>query len=105
MAFPSTTVGKNAASVIDASALFTSEVPEFTVRARLRARTFDPGRAFVERVKAFPTNIEVRAIHTFSTPNEPAGPGPAPTPAPGPGGAIVARPGSSSVLMSYSMVL
>ena len=28
-------------------------------------------RAFVERVKAFPTNLEVRAIHTFTTPNDP----------------------------------
>jgi hypothetical protein len=106
MVFPIQTLGKNDAPVIDVSALFTTEVPEFNVRARLRARTFDANRAFVERVKAFPANIEVRAIHTFTTPNEPAGPGgPAPAPAPGPGGAIVARPGSSSVLMSYSMVL
>ncbi len=103
MSFPIVTVGKNDAPVIEVSPLFTTEVPEFNVRARLRARGFDPSRAFVERVKAFPTNVEVRAIHTFTTPNEPPGAGgpPAPT-APG---APVARPGSSSVLMSYSMVL
>jgi hypothetical protein len=103
MAFPILTVGKNDAPVIEVSPLFTTEVPEFNVRARLRARGFDPSRAFVERVKAFPTNVEVRAIHTFTTPNEPIGAGGPPVPtAPG---APAARPGSSSVLMSYSMVL
>ena len=104
MAFPVETLGKDDAPVIEVSRLFTTEVPEFTVRARLRARAFDSSRSFIERAKAFPTNIEVRAIHTFTTPNEPAGGG-APAPGPGPLGAIAARPGSSSVLMSYSMLL
>jgi hypothetical protein len=103
MAFPIQTIGKKDAPVIDVSALFTTEVPEFNVRARIRARAFDGSRAFVERVKAFPTNIEVRAIHTFTTPAEPPGGGPGPAPAPG--GAPAVRPGSSSLLMSYSMVL
>jgi hypothetical protein len=103
MAFPIVTMGKNDAPVIEVTPLFTSEVPEFNVRARLRARGFDPSRAFVERVKAFPTNVEVRAIHTFTTPNE--APGAGGPPAPTLPGAPVARPGSSSVLMSYSMVL
>jgi hypothetical protein len=107
MAFPIVTMSKQDAPVIEVTPLFTTEVPEFNVRARLRARGFDSSRAFVERVKAFPTNVEVRAIHTFTTPNEPpgAGGGPAPAPAPGPNAAPPARPGSSSVLMSYSMVL
>jgi hypothetical protein len=107
MAFPIQTMGKNDAPVIDVTPLFTTEVPEFNVRARLRARAFDSNRAFVERVKAFPTNVEVRAIHTFTTPNDAQGAGPAPAPAPPPGplGAIAARPGSSSVVMSYSMLL
>ncbi len=104
MVFPIVTMGKNDAPVIEVSPLFTTEVPEFNVRARLRARGFDANRAFVERVKAFPTNVEVRAIHTFTTPNEPPTAGGGPAPAPGPN-ATAARPGSSSVLMSYSMVL
>ena len=104
MVFPIVTMGKNDAPVIEVSPLFTTEVPEFNVRARLRARGFDSNRAFVERVKAFPTNVEVRAIHTFTTPNEPPAAGGGPAPAPGPN-ATAARPGSSSVLMSYSMVL
>jgi hypothetical protein len=103
MAFPIETLGKDDAPVVDVSRLFTTEVPEFNVRARLRARGFDASRAFVERVKAFPSNIEVRAIHTFTTPMDPpAGGAPAPAPSPF---APAARPGSSSVLMSYSMVL
>ena len=104
MVFPIVTMGKNDAPVIEVSPLFTTEVPEFNVRARLRARAFDANRAFVERVKAFPANVEVRAIHTFTTPNEPPSAGGGPAPAPGPN-ATAARPGSSSVLMSYSMVL
>ena len=104
MAFTIETVGKNDAPVIEVSRLFTTEVPEFNVRARLRARGFDPQRAFVERVKAFPTNIEVRAIHTFTTPNDPPAGGGGPPQPQGPN-QITARPGSSSVLMSYSMVL
>ncbi|MEO5821111.1 MAG: zinc-dependent metalloprotease [Vicinamibacteraceae bacterium] len=104
MAFPIVTMGKSEAPVIEVSPLFTTEVPEFNVRARLRARGFDPSRAFVERVKAFPTNVEVRAIHTFTTPNDPAGGG-AGGPGPGAPNAPPSRPGSSSVLMSYSMVL
>jgi len=103
MAFPIVTMGKNEAPVIEVSPLFVTEVPEFNVRARLRARGFDASRAFIERVKAFPTNVEVRAIHTFTTPNEAPGAGGPPAPA-GPN-AVAVRPGSSSVLMSYSMVL
>jgi hypothetical protein len=108
MAFPIETVGKDDAPVIEVSRLFTTEVPEFNVRARLRARAFDGSRSFVERAKAFPTNIEVRALHTFTTPNEAPGGGGGPAPAPGPGGplgGITARPGSSRVVMSYSMLL
>ena len=104
MAFPIVTVGKNEAPVIDVSPLFLTEVPEFNVRARLSARSFDQERAFIERVKAFPTNVEVRAIHTFTTPNEPPRPG-GPGPAPAGPNAVAARTGSATVLMSYSMVL
>ncbi|MFI5079407.1 MAG: DUF5117 domain-containing protein, partial [Vicinamibacteria bacterium] len=55
MVFPIVTMGKNDAPVIEVSPLFTTEVPDFNVRARLRARNFDSNRAFIERVKAFPT--------------------------------------------------
>jgi hypothetical protein len=92
------------AVVIDVTRLFTTEVPELSIRSRLRARGFDTGRAFVERVNAFPDNINVEAIHTYTVPPETATPA-GPTPAPVPGlQAPALRPGSYSVLMHFSMV-
>ena len=93
------------AVVVDVTRLFTTEVPELSIRSRLRARGFDTSRAFVERVNAFPDNINVEAIHTYTVPPETAPPaGPVPTP-PIPGmQAPALRPGSYSVLMHFSMV-
>jgi hypothetical protein len=99
MVFNIEALGKDDAPVIDVTRLFTTETPEFSVRARVRARTFDAARAFVERVVSFPENIEVEATHTFTSPPEPQ--------AAGGGGqqsANAPRSGSASVLMHYSMV-
>ncbi len=97
--------GKDGAAVVDVTRLFTTEVPELSVRGRIRARTFDPNRSFVERAVSFPENIEVEATHTFTSPPDAAGEGrgggPGPVPA---GGPPPARVGSSTVLMHYSMV-
>ncbi|MDQ2950509.1 MAG: zinc-dependent metalloprotease [Acidobacteriota bacterium] len=104
MAFNIETLGKNDAPVIEVTRLFTTEVPEFSPRARLRARAFDSSRSFLESVHAYPTNIEVEATQTFTTPIDPptfgAG-GPAP---PNPFAPTGMRPGSATVLMHYSMV-
>ena len=87
----------NDAVVIDVTRLFTTELPELSVRPRLRARGFDGARAFVERATSFPSNIEVEAIHTYTIPPEaaptagPQGPAREVRPAggcPTPGGAI-----------------
>ena len=103
MSFNVEAIGKDDAPVIDVTRLFTTELPELSVRSRLRARGFDASRAFVERATSFPTNIEVQAIHTYTIPPEatpsagpPAPINPAASPAP--------RPGSYSVLMNFSMV-
>ena len=98
MAFNVETVGKDDAPVIDVTRLFTTEVPEFSARSRVRSRAFDASRSFVERAVSFPENIEVEATHTYSTGVELQGPQPA---AASPNGA---RPGSASVVMHYSMV-
>jgi hypothetical protein len=102
MAFNIEAFGKDDAAVIDVTRLFTTEVPEFSVRSRVRARQFDANRSFVERAVAFPENIEVEATHTFTSPpelqNQPQGP---PTPQQA---ANAVRPGSASVVMHYSMV-
>jgi Met-zincin/Domain of unknown function (DUF5117)/Domain of unknown function (DUF5118) len=97
MAFNVEALGKDEAPVIDVTRLFTTEVPEFSGRSRVRSRAFDASRSFVERAVSFPENIEVEATHTFSTGVELTGPQPGAA-----GGG--ARPGSASVVMHYSMV-
>ena len=95
--------GKDEAPVIDVTRLFTTDVTEFSARARLRARAFDPTRSFIERIVSFPTNIEVEATHTFTSPPDtttPAGPPQPPNPFLGAG----MRTGSGTVVMHYSMV-
>ncbi|MDO8678979.1 MAG: zinc-dependent metalloprotease [Acidobacteriota bacterium] len=102
MAFNIESFGKDDAAVIEVTRLFTTEVPEFSVRSRVRSRNFDANRSFVERAVSFPQNIEVEATHTFSSPpelqNQPQGP-PSPQQAQN-----AIRPGSASVVMHYSMV-
>jgi hypothetical protein len=99
MVFNIEALGKDDAPVIDVTRLFTTETPEFSVRARVRARTFDAARAFVERVVSFPENIEVEATHTFTSPPEPQTGNPQAPRSPN-----AMREGSASVLMHYSMV-
>jgi hypothetical protein len=109
MAFNIEALGKDDAAVIDVTRLFTTDVPEFSGRTRVGARTFDASRSFVERTISFPENIEVDTTHTYNNPpQEPGagGRGGPPAPAPGGGrGAATLRPGTHSVLMHYSMVL
>jgi len=99
MAFNIEAFGKNDAPVIDVTRAFTTEVPEFSARARVRSRAFDAQRSFVERAVSFPDNIEVEATHTYSTGVELQGPVTTPQ-------ALLnqPRPGSASVVMHYSMV-
>ena len=85
--------------MIDVTRMFTNEVPEFSGRARVRSRTFDASRSFVERAVSFPDNIEVEATHTYSTGVEIQGPVTTPQAA-----LNAARPGSASVVMHFSMV-
>jgi hypothetical protein len=99
MAFNIEALGKDDAPVIDVTRVFTTEVPEFSGRARVRSRTFDASRSFVERAVSFPDNIEVEATHTYSTGVELQGPVTTPQAL-----ANQARPGSASVVMHYSMV-
>jgi hypothetical protein len=99
MAFNVEALGKDDAPVIDVTRLFTTEVPEFSGRARVRSRVFDASRSFVERAVSFPDNIEVQATHTYSTGVEIQGPVTTPQAL-----ANQARPGSASVVMHFSMV-
>lgn len=109
MAFNVEAEGKEGSAVIEVTRLFTTDVPEFSGRSRVGARTFDAARSFVERTVSFPENIEIEATHTYNNPpteGAAGGRGGPPAPAPGGrGGATPLRTGSHSVLMHYSMVL
>ena len=88
------------APVIDVTTLFNREVPEFSARTRLQARGFARDRSFVESVKAFPENIEVKTTHTYTVPPPSSGQNRARTPTRRRG----MRPGSATVVLHYSMV-
>jgi Met-zincin/Domain of unknown function (DUF5117)/Domain of unknown function (DUF5118) len=92
MAFNIETTGKNGAPVIDVTRLFDSEVPEFSVRASLRAKGFDPARSFIESIGTFPANIEAEVTQTYTAPPDN---NPAPT---------ILQDGSATVLVHYSMI-
>jgi hypothetical protein len=87
--------------VIDVTQLFTTEVPEFSVRREVTgSRGFDGARSFVEKVVSFPENINVEVVQTFTAPLDAGGAGGA-EPAAGRGRG---RGNSFTVLTSYSMV-
>lgn len=105
MAFNIEAFGKDDSCVIEVTRLFATEVTELSARSRLRARSFDASRSFVERAVSFPENIEVEATHTFVNPPDAtaAAGGRAPAPTGRFGGAGMGT-GSASVVMHYSMV-
>jgi hypothetical protein len=85
------TYGPDSAAVVDVTRLFTTSIPELSaIRGAI-----DPTRSYVERVVAFPDNVEIEATQTGTA--GPAG-GPA---AQIPGGAP--RP-AQSVLAHWSLV-
>lgn len=103
MGFPVEAFAKDGSPVIEVTRLFTTEIPEYSARQVLGAQMFDPSRSFVDKVKAFPANLNVEALQTYSVPFGPAGV-PA-LPAPSPFGTPTLRPGTSgTVTMYYSFV-
>jgi hypothetical protein len=58
--------GKDRSAVIQVSSLFTSDLPDLSVkRAVGNGTSIDEARSYVSDIKAFPTNIEVRSLLTF----------------------------------------
>jgi hypothetical protein len=58
--------GKDRSAVVEATPLFVNDLPDFSVRGAVTgASGVDDNRSYVEDVKAFPTNIEVRSLLTF----------------------------------------
>jgi hypothetical protein len=90
----------NGDPVIDVTQLFTTEVPEMSVRPNVNGgRGFDAARTFIEKVVSFPENINVEVTQTFTAPVD-AGTAGGDAGAPRGRG----RGNSFTVLTSYSMV-
>jgi Met-zincin/Domain of unknown function (DUF5117)/Domain of unknown function (DUF5118) len=86
--------------VIDVTQLFTTEVPEFSVRGRIGGRGFDASRTFLEKAVSFPENVNVEVLQTFTGGD--AGAAAAPGRA---GGAAAGMRGNSATVLTYfSMV-
>jgi hypothetical protein len=102
MAFDIEAIAPSGALVIDATRLFTTDVPEFSARTRLGARGMDGQRSFIDTAHTFPENIEVESTQTY-TGNADAGGrgGGADQPGRGQGGM---RGGTATVVLHYSMV-
>jgi hypothetical protein len=87
--------GPDSAPVIDVTRMFTGGVPEFAALGRRAA--VDATRSFIEKVSAYPKNVEIDASQTFTAAPAPAFPG---LPAP-PGGA---NPNATTELYHFSLV-
>ncbi|MFN8010778.1 MAG: zinc-dependent metalloprotease [Holophagaceae bacterium] len=97
MAFNVEAYGKDGSPVIDAGRLFTSEVGDFSARQLLNAVALDASRSYVDHARAFPSNVRVDAVHTYTITANPFGLPSAPgTPQP--------PPRSGSVGMAYAFV-
>ena len=57
--------GTDKSAVIDVTRLFTTDPTEFSVKNALGGVAVDPSRSYLEKTKAFPTNIEVKSLLTF----------------------------------------
>ncbi|MCW5946110.1 MAG: zinc-dependent metalloprotease [Fimbriimonadales bacterium] len=88
--------GPNQSAVIDMSRYFTSDPAEFSVRQTLGVGNLDSNRSFVDRMKAFQTNVNVQSTLTFTQ-------GQAPTSPQGFGGRGASQPSNTAVVL-YSMV-
>jgi hypothetical protein len=86
--------------VIDVTALFMTDVPEFSVRTRVGGRGMDASRSFLEKAVSFPENVNVEVTQTF-TGGEAAA---AAAPGRAGGAARGMRGASGTVLTHHSMV-
>lgn len=90
--------------VIDVTDLYTSDIFEMSAKTRLQASSMDRKRSFIEDALAFPTNIEIRATHTYTKRPDPPGRRQTGPPTPRRRFSRGMRSGSATLLMHYSMV-
>ncbi len=92
--------GKDKAPVVEATEVFTGDLPEFSAGRRMGAGAADPKKTFIESVKSFPENIETKVTLTYRRTPGGAGGGAPPVPR-----AIPTGPGPAvTVLVHHSMV-
>ena len=58
--------GPNKSMVVDVTSMFQADSSEFAVGARIGLGGADPNRSYIQRVTAFPDNIETRSVLTFA---------------------------------------
>ncbi len=63
---PIAAFGTNKAPVIDVSDFFVSDASEFSAKSALSSSGADRSRSFIERIKAFPDNIETKVTMTYA---------------------------------------
>ncbi|MGZ4886279.1 MAG: zinc-dependent metalloprotease [Candidatus Aminicenantales bacterium] len=66
MAFAVEAFAADGAPVIDATKLFTSDVNEIPVKKTVGGMGIDASRTFLDKVRAFPVNLNVEATQTFN---------------------------------------
>src|SRR5579871_2127148 len=66
LAFDVETEGKDKATVIEVTKLYSTDVPEFSPKGRFGGTGLDASRSYIDKVKAFPTNIETRSVMTYT---------------------------------------
>lgn len=80
-------------AIIDVTELYLDDHPSFSFprqrRSDLEIKQFDPDRSWLEWIRAFPENIEIRAVRTYEADNPPSNP----------------RGGSVSFEINHSMIL
>ncbi|HEU4754459.1 MAG TPA: zinc-dependent metalloprotease, partial [Armatimonadota bacterium] len=96
MAFNVEAEGEGKSAVIDVTSLFTTDPGEFSVKQLVRGAGADPNRSYIDRVTAFPGNIETRSLLTFTS----GGGGPMI-----PGFSAGPRGSSATATVHYSLVL
>jgi hypothetical protein len=105
MSFPVVAFNKDGEPVIEVTRLFGTDVPEFSARLCLGATAVDVARSYIERITAFPENIEAEASMTYTRAGTTAD-AEDDWPALAPVGNAYSqmRPGSATVVLHHSML-
>ena len=105
--FPVAAWGKDKAPVIDVTALFKSDVAEFSAKRQFEASGMDDKRTFIEEIKSFPENVEAKVLVTYTLSDrdrEERREGPDPRRGPRRGPRRDSSQSGVSVLLHHSMV-